>query len=59
MGDRQFFKNEKSSITRFEIFAAYSCKISACKPFAFNRFTVFPGGESNGWIGSGADTRKR
>ena len=59
MGDRQFFKIEKSSITRYEIFSAYGFTMPACKPFECNSFTVFPGGESNGWTGGGADTRKR
>lgn len=59
MGDLQFFKNEKSSITRFEIFATYGFTMPARKPFESNSFTLFPKGESNGWAGSGADTRKR
>ena len=59
IGDRQFFLNVKSSITRFEIFAAFGFTMPACKPFECNSFTIIPKGESNGWTGGGADTRKR
>ena len=47
------------SVTRFEIFAAYGFTMPARKPFESNSFTLFSKGESNGWAGSGADTRKR
>ncbi|MGN1305208.1 MAG: hypothetical protein ACI4YB_09260 [Oscillospiraceae bacterium] len=54
-----FSKMRNPQLQDLRFFATYGFTMPARKPFESNSFTLFPKGESNGWTGGGADTRKR